>query len=160
MTTGFYTNPIYLEHDTGNHPENADRLRAIDKHLRYSGLLNELEIRPGCTAELKEIQLLHSKKYIDSIREAAELGRGILGTPDCIISPGTFGAALHAVGAALDSVVQVADNKIDNAFCAVRPPGHHALNTGREEGFCYFNNIAIAAKYVQVHAVLCGEFRS
>ena len=148
MATGFYTNPIYLEHDTGNHPENADRLRAIDEHLRYSGLLNELEMRPGCTAELKEIQLLHSKKYIDSIREAAELGRGILGTPDCIISPGTFGAALHAVGAVLDSVVQVADNKLDNAFCAVRPPGHHAEHDAAM-GFCFLNNVAIAAEFLQ-----------
>ena len=61
MATGFYTNTIFLEHDTGNHPENADRLRAIDQHLRYSGLLNKLEVRPGRAAEPKEIEILHSR---------------------------------------------------------------------------------------------------
>ncbi len=150
MATGFYTNTIYLEHDTGNHPENADRLRAIDKHLRYSGLLNALEVRPGRTAELKEIEMLHSKRHIDSVQEAVELGRGRLGTPDCVISPGTFGAALHAVGAVLDSVCQVADGKLDNAFCAVRPPGHHAEHDSAM-GFCFFNNVAIAAEFLRTH---------
>ena len=150
MATGFYTNTIYLEHDTGNHPENADRLRAIDQHLRYSGLLNELEVRPGRTAELKEIEMLHSKRHIDSVQEAVELGRGTLGTPDCVISPGTFGAALHAVGTVLDSVCQVANGKLDNAFCAVRPPGHHAEHDSAM-GFCFFNNVAIAAEFLRTH---------
>ena len=148
MATGFYTNKIYLEHDTGNHPENADRLRAVDHHLRHSGLWNKLAVRPGRTAELKEIEMLHSKRYIDSVQEAVELGRGTLGTPDCVISPGTFGAALHAVGAVLDSVCQVAEGKLDNAFCAVRPPGHHAEHDSAM-GFCFFNNVAIAAEFLR-----------
>ncbi|MEC8283871.1 MAG: histone deacetylase, partial [SAR324 cluster bacterium] len=112
MATGFYTNAIFLEHDTGNHPENADRLRAIDQHLRISGLLNKLEVRPGRAAEPKEIEILHSKRHIDSVMEAVELGRETLGTPDCVISAGTYGAALHAIGAVLDSVIQVADGKL------------------------------------------------
>jgi len=148
VATGFYTNKIYLEHDTGNHPENADRLRAVDHHLRHSGLWNKLAVRPGRTAELKEIAMLHSKRYIDSVQEAVELGRGTLGTPDCVISPGTFGAALHAVGAVLDSVCQVAEGKLDNAFCAVRPPGHHAEHDSAM-GFCFFNNVAIAAEFLR-----------
>jgi len=148
VATGFYTNKIYLEHDTGNHPENADRLRAVDHHLRRSGLWNKLAVRPGRTAELKEIEMLHSKRYIDSVQEAVELGRGTLGTPDCVISPGTFGAALHAVGAVLDSVCQVAEGKLDNAFCAVRPPGHHAEHDSAM-GFCFFNNVAIAAEFLR-----------
>ena len=148
MATGFYTNKIYLEHDTGNHPENADRLRAVDHHLRHSGLWNKLAVRPGRTAELKEIEMLHSKRYIDPVQEAVELGRGTLGTTDCVISPGTFGAALHAVGAVLDSVCQVAEGKLDNAFCAVRPPGHHAEHDSAM-GFCFFNNVAIAAEFLR-----------
>ncbi len=148
MATGFYTNTIFLEHDTGNHPENADRLRAIDQHLRISGLLNKLEVRPGRAAEPKEIEILHSKRHIDSVMEAVELGRETLGTPDCVISAGTYGAALHAVGAVLDSVCQVADGKLDNAFCAVRPPGHHAEHDSAM-GFCFFNNVAIAAEFLR-----------
>ena len=73
MATGFYTNKIYLEHDTGNHPENADRLRAIDQHLRYSGLLNELEVRSGRIAELKE----SGKAESDADRELLEYGQQI-----------------------------------------------------------------------------------
>jgi acetoin utilization deacetylase AcuC-like enzyme len=148
MGTGFYTNPIYLEHDTGNHPENAARLRAINQHLSFSGLLDELEIRSGRSAYLKEIQLLHSSKYIYSVEEAVELGRGILGTPDCVISPRTYDAALHAVGAVLDSVLEVAEGRLDNAFCAVRPPGHHA-EYDMAMGFCFFNNIALAAEFLR-----------
>ena len=148
MATGFYTNTIFLEHDTGNHPENADRLRAIDQHLRISGLLNKLEVRPGRAAEPKEIELLHSKRHIDSVMEAVELDRETLGTPDCVISAGTYGAALHAVGAILDSVIQVADRNLDNAFCAVRPPGHHAEHDAAM-GFCFFNNVAIAAEFLR-----------
>ena len=148
MATGFYTNTIFFEHDTGNHPENASRLRAIDQHLRTSGLLYKLEVRPGRAAEPKEIEILHTKRHIDSVMEAAELGRETLGTPDCVISAGTYGAALHAVGAVLDSVIQVADGKLDNAFCAVRPPGHHAEHDAAM-GFCFFNNVAIAAEFLR-----------
>ena len=112
-------------------------------------------MRPGRAAEPKEIEILHSKRHIDSVVEAVELGRKTLGTPDCVISAGTYGAALHAIGAVLDSVIQVADRKLDNAFCAVRPPGHHAEHDAAM-AFCFFNNIAIAAEFLRKN---CGYQR-
>jgi len=147
MNTGFYTNPIYLEHDTGSHPENANRLRAIQEKLESEGLLERLILQSGRSATSQEIKLLHSEKLISAVEAAAESGARTLHTPDCIISAQTFNAAAHAVGSVLDGVIEVAERRLDNAFCAVRPPGHHAENDSAM-GFCFFNNIALAAEFL------------
>jgi len=147
MNTGFYTNPIYLEHDTGAQPENANRLRAIQEKLESEGLLERLILQSGRSATSQEIKLLHSEKLISAVEAAAESGARTLHTPDCIISPQTFNAAAHAVGSVLDGVIEVAERRLDNAFCAVRPPGHHA-DYDSALGFCFFNNIALAAEFL------------
>ena len=147
MNTGFYTNPIYLEHDTGSHPENANRLRAIQEKLESEGLLERLILQSGRSATSQEIKLLHSEKLISAVEAAAESGARTLHTPDCIISAQTFNAATHAVGSVLDGVIEVAERRLDNAFCAIRPPGHHAENDSAM-GFCFFNNIALAAEFL------------
>ncbi|MDC0151961.1 histone deacetylase [Deltaproteobacteria bacterium] len=147
MNTGFYTNPIYLEHDTGSHPENANRLRAIQEKLESEGLLERLILQSGRPATTQELKLLHSEKLISAVEAAAESGARTLHTPDCIISAQTFNAAAYAVGSVLDGVIEVAERRLDNAFCAVRPPGHHAENDSAM-GFCFFNNIALAAEFL------------
>jgi len=147
MKTGFYTNPIYLEHDTGSHPENANRLRAIQDILTSDGLVKKLEVQKGRFATPAEIQMLHTEKLVSEIEFASNSGAKSLHTPDCIISPQTFTAALHAVGSVLDAVVEVAERRFENAFCAVRPPGHHA-EYNVSMGFCFFNNIALAAEFL------------
>ncbi len=147
MSTGFYTNPIYLAHDTGAHPENASRLRAIEQHLESEGVLERLQARSGRPAEPHEVNLLHTRKHIDRVEDAATGGASMLDTPDCVVSPGTYEAALHAVGAVLEAVVEVSDRRLDNAFCAVRPPGHHA-ERDQAMGFCFFNNVALAAEFL------------
>jgi len=147
MKTGFYTNPIYLEHDTGLHPENANRLRAIQDRLVSDGLVNNLVVQQGRAATSKEIQMLHTEKLISEIELASNSGAKTLHTPDCIISPQTFNAALYAVGSVIDAAVEVAERRFENAFCAVRPPGHHA-EYNFAMGFCFFNNVALAAEFL------------
>lgn len=147
MSTGFFTHPIYLEHDTGAHPEHAGRLQAIRSRLEGDPLWEQLELCSGRRAEIHEVNLLHTRQHIDQVQQAAESGRSTLSSPDCVLSPKTFEAAMHAVGSVLDAVQQVATGRLDNAFCAVRPPGHHA-EQGEAMGFCFFNNIALAAEFL------------
>ncbi len=147
MNTGFYTNPIFLEHDTGSHPENANRLRAITEKLKSEGIMNKLKLQLGRPATIQELKMVHSERLILDFEAASENGAINLHTPDCIISQQTYNAAIHAVGSVIDGVIEVAERRFDNAFCAVRPPGHHAEND-HAMGFCFFNNIALAAEFL------------
>jgi len=122
-------------------------LRAIKQKLESEGLFEQLIKHIGRPATSKEINLLHSEKLISAVEAAAESEANTLHSPDCIISPQTFNAAVYAVGSVLDGVVEVAERRLDNAFCAVRPPGHHA-ETDSAMGFCFFNNIALAAEFL------------
>jgi len=145
--TGFIYSDYYLKHCTGEHPERKERLIAIVEYLRKNHILEKLvEISPR-RASVEEIALIHTREHIESVEKACLDGLPAL-DPDTIISPNSYNAAILAVGAVLEAIDAVMSKKINNAFCAVRPPGHHA-EKNKAMGFCLFNNIAIGARYIQ-----------
>ena len=148
MTTLLLTHPDCLLHDTGyGHPENADRLRAINDALA-SPSFNELKREEAPLANLADIERVHPKAYVEMVRASIPKRDHKFLDADTVVSPGSWNAALRAVGAALHAVDQVVAGKADNAFCAVRPPGHHA-EPSRAMGFCLFSTVAIAAEHAR-----------
>jgi len=147
--TGFVYDPSYLNHDAGpGHPESPERLRAIVARLEQTGLMQGLTpIRPA-PAPLKWLTTVHSRAYVAEVERACREGRTWLHSTDTGICPQSYTVALLAAGGVLKAVDAVMAGSVRNAFCAVRPPGHHALRD-RAMGFCLFNNVAIAARYVQ-----------
>jgi acetoin utilization deacetylase AcuC-like enzyme len=137
--------PIYLQHDTGEHPENAGRLSAIVSHLEQTGLIEQLAPIEPRPATLEELSLVHHESHIRHIQEVAQSGGGWLDM-DTVMSAGSYRAALDAVGGAIEATRAVIEGEVSSAFALLRPPGHHAI-PGRAMGFCLFNNIAIAARY-------------
>nr|WP_228778856.1 histone deacetylase family protein [Methylobacter sp. BlB1] len=137
-------------HDTGiSHPESADRLRSIASVLdapEFSGLI---KASPPLGTE-QQIRLIHTQAHIDNVLNAVPRHGLHYLDSDTVLSPGSGKAALRAVGAVCDAVDKILAGEADNAFCAVRPPGHHA-EAERAMGFCLFNNIAIAAEYTRTH---------
>jgi acetoin utilization deacetylase AcuC-like enzyme len=150
VKTLYYSHPDFLFHETGTgHPECADRLRYIEKALAAPEFLSLVRQTPPLGTE-QQIRLIHPQFHIDAILEAIpEQGKHYL-DPDTVLSPGSRLAAFRAVGAVCDAVDIVLTGKADNAFCAIRPPGHHA-EPRLAMGFCLFNNIAIAASYARQH---------
>ncbi len=147
--TGLVYHPAYLEHDMGpGHPESPNRLRAIMQRLEESGTAAQLTRIEPRRAEDEWITQIHSPNYVAALnRHAPSNGRVSL-DPDTSLSPGSLHAAYLAAGGALAAVDAIMAQSVDHVFCAVRPPGHHA-EAGRAMGFCLFNNVAIAARYVQ-----------
>lgn len=149
MATGLVYHPVYLEHDTGHHPERAARLVGIKAALEREGLwerLHHLTPRPATEEELGRV---HSPEHIRWVAEYSQKGGGWVDM-DTILSSGSHQAALYAAGGATAAVQAVLKGEVANAFALVRPPGHHATRD-RAMGFCLFNNAAIAA-----HAALDG----
>ena len=148
MTTLLLTHPACLLHDTGyGHPERADRLRAIDDALAapaFKPLIRE----QAPLADLAAIERLHPEAYVQMVRAAIPKHDHAWLDPDTVVSPGSWEAALRATGATIYAVDQVMTGKADNAFCAVRPPGHHA-EPSRAMGFCLFNSVAVAALHAR-----------
>ena len=148
MPTAFFYHNDCLEHETGeDHPETPKRLEVILELLK----LNEfkpLVLVEAQMADLSLLNLVHSKEYISKLYDHSPFTDLINLDADTVLSSGTLVAARRAVGAVCDAVDYVLDSSYRNAFCAVRPPGHHArYNMGM--GFCIFNNIAVGAKYAQ-----------
>ncbi|MFM8333059.1 MAG: histone deacetylase family protein [Candidatus Methylumidiphilus sp.] len=148
MATFYYTHPSFLAHDTGTgHPENPFRLRAIDTVLQRPefAALRKIE---APRAEVGQIVRVHSQAHYDTVMHGIPQ-QGIRHLdPDTPVSPGSGEAALRAVGAVCAAVDAVFKGEARNAFCGVRPPGHHA-EPGRAMGFCLFNNVAIAAEHAR-----------
>ena len=151
MTTAFYTHPECRGHDMGRgHPECPGRLDAIDDFMLASGLDNAIERREAPVVDLAELAHAHSSRFVDELREvlmnvaAAGESRNI--DADTVAAPGTWNAALRAAGAAVAATDAVIDGSIANAFCSTRPPGHHATRDSAM-GFCFFNNVAVAARH-------------
>lgn len=138
-----YYDTAFLKHNPGGwHPESSVRLEAVLEAVRS---LPEIELVEDCRkASQSEIELVHTSKYYNYIKSIS--GQQTMLDPDTGFGPGSFEASLKAAGACIEAVEFVTQGENHRAFCAVRPPGHHAYRD-RAKGFCIFNNIAIAAKY-------------
>jgi acetoin utilization deacetylase AcuC-like enzyme len=147
--TGFVYDDRFLQHVTfSSHPESPGRLRVIVEGLAASGLLQQLipiEVR---RADQRWIEMVHNIRYMMRLEEACIMGMPDIDHQDNSICRDTYDIAFLAVGGVLNAIDAVMQGTIDNAFCAVRPPGHHA-EVDRAMGFCYFNNVAIGARYLQ-----------
>ena len=148
MKTAYFTHNIFKEHLTGEgHPERPPRMDAINQALQAQDWQREL-LRPQFGAATDEqIALCHPLEHIQMIRQMAARGGGMI-DGDTVVSSRSYDAASMGVGAACAALDAVINGTVDNAFCASRPPGHHA-ESERAMGFCLFNNIAIAARHAQ-----------
>ena len=144
MTTLLYTHPVCLEHDPGlHHPESPARLRAVLAALSSSQFA-ELDRREAPKATLEDLLRVHPRHHVERILKAVPMAGHVAIDADTVLSAASGRAALHAAGAVTAAVDAVVGKEADNAFCAVRPPGHHA-EPDRAMGFCVFNNAAIGA---------------
>ena len=151
MSTAYYSHAECRLHDMGDgHPECPQRLDAIADQLLASGLSIALDQRDAPLATLEQVERAHTVNYVTQLREFMEQvqasGEPRLLDPDTVVCPGTWRAALRSAGAAVAATEAVFNGEVENAFCCVRPPGHHATR-GETMGFCFFNNVAIAARH-------------
>ena len=147
--TGLVYDPRYLGHDMGaGHPESPNRLRAIMQQLEQSGTAVRLTMIAPREAEDEWITQIHRPAYLSMLKANAPTSGRLSLDSDTLMSSGSLTAAYLAAGGALAAVDAIMNKQVEHAFCAVRPPGHHA-EAGRAMGFCLFNNVAIAARYVQ-----------
>lgn len=147
MSTAFFTHPSFLLHQMGEgHPECPERLEAIAEALESTGLIERLQQHQARAATWEELRLAHDPAYLGKLRERLQAVREVEQLdPDTAANAHTLTAALHAAGAALQATDMVIGGRAHNAFCAVRPPGHHATRD-RAMGFCFFSNVAVAAR--------------
>ena len=147
MTTAYITHPDCLRHEMGpGHPESPARLSSINEHMRASGMLDQVRCLEAPLADPDDLKRVHRAAYVDLIFDSAPTEGYAQLDPDTAMNPHSLSAARRAAGAGLAAVDEVLAGRAMNAFCAVRPCGHHATQV-RSMGFCIFNNIGVAAAY-------------
>ena len=142
--TLLYSSPRFLDHETGNHPECADRIGLLPERLEQTGLAKRCRRPDFKPVGRHQLSRAHSPAYIDEIWAYAKSGGGYI-DQDTVVGPASYEVALLAAGCACDAVERIVRGEDTRALCLVRPPGHHAL-VNRAMGFCLFNNIAVAAR--------------
>jgi acetoin utilization deacetylase AcuC-like enzyme len=149
LKTGLITSPRFLDHDPGpGHPESPQRLRAVLEHLEQSGLLNAVARLEPQIKTPEMAGLVHSTDYIQRVEAACAAGARLIDTPDNPICPATYDVAVLAVNAVTRGVDSIMAGKVKNVLVLLRPPGHHAEES-QAMGFCFFNNVAVAAAYAR-----------
>lgn len=148
--TLYFRHPASFEHETGQHPENAGRVRAIESALERTGWAG-LDVREAPAAELEWLERVHSPEHVARVEALCGVGGGMVDL-DTVASAGTWNAARRASGAACEAAERLLAGEDATAFCALRPPGHHA-ERDRAMGFCFFNHVAAAA----AHALAVGS---
>jgi acetoin utilization deacetylase AcuC-like enzyme len=142
--TLLYSSPLFLEHHTGSHPETAERLRRVTRHLAETGLDSRCRQPATAAVTLPRLAYVHTLAYAAEVEQFAQRQGGYI-EMDTVVSPRSYEVALHAAGAVCDAVERVVRGEDQRALCLVRPPGHHALARA-PMGFCLFNSVAIAAR--------------
>jgi acetoin utilization deacetylase AcuC-like enzyme len=147
MNTSYISHPLCLKHDMGSqHPESPSRILAIEDSLRASGLLDQLQHHEAPEVTREQLLRVHDEGYVDFIASASPQRGSVELDPDTSLNPYSYSAALRAAGAVVQGVNLVMTGRAQNAFCNIRPPGHHA-ERDRAMGFCIFNNVAIGVAH-------------
>ncbi len=162
LQTAYISHPDCLKHDMGSyHPESPQRLVAIENQLLVSKLLPRLQRHDAPLASIEQLARVHTQEYIKRVQLASPETGLINLDPDTAMNPFTLNAALRAAGATVLAVKLVLENNVKNAFCAIRPPGHHA-ESARAMGFCLFNNVAVGVAHAidqyHLHRVAIVDF--
>ncbi|AOZ50168.1 histone deacetylase family protein [Chromobacterium vaccinii] len=149
--TAYVTHPDCLQHNMGaGHPECPERLTAIRDQLMASQIFDSLQEVEAPEVGYEQLARVHPPRYVEYLEACAPSVGTFRMDPDTAMSPGTLQAARRAAGAVVKAVELVAEDKAPNAFCAIRPPGHHA-ESDKAMGFCFFNNIAVGVAHALAH---------